>query len=629
MTFLIVLAALLTGNVTPPESLVIQGAPPVPTELAATLGRYQNARAADLQAWSPTGREILIVTRFGDTAQIHRLRAPGSDRRQLTFSEDSVGGGISWEPGSGESILFLRDTGGDGNQQIYRVDPRTETTTLVTDGSSRNGAGVWAHGGRRIVYTSTRRNGSDTDLYIVEPARPSTDRLLVKLEGSAWSPLAWSPDDKRILVQQRKSISDSTLWLFDATKGARTLAFSGGVRGAFVDDNTIISTTTASSEFRELVRVDLRTGAATRLTQKIPWDVLEFDLSSDGRWAAVVTNEAGVYTLHVVNTLTGAERRLPRLPAGYVTSVHWRPGSQELGFGIASARSMADVYSIDFSSNAVSRWTYSETGGIDMSSFSEPELIHWPSFDQREISGFLYRPPARFTGKRPVLISIHGGPEDQWTPYPLANWNYVLDPMGVALLFPNIRGSSGFGKTFVDLDNGLNREDALRDLGALLDWIATRPDLDADRVAVTGFSYGGYMTLSVAAAYADRIRCAIDTVGPVNLVTFLETTAPYRRDLRRVEYGDERDPATRSFLERIAPLNQSEKIRKPLLVFQGANDPAVPRAETEKIVDAVRRNGAPLWYVLANDEGHGFRKRRNADYQFDLTVMFLQEYLLR
>lgn len=625
MTFLIVLAALLT----PPESLVIQGAPGVPNELAATLGRYQNARAADLQAWSPNGREILIITRFGDTAQIHRLRAPGSDRRQITFSNDNVGGGISWEPVSGESILFLQDTGGDGNQQIYRVDPRTETTTLVTDGRSRNGTAVWAHGGRRIAYTSTRRNGTDTDLYIVEPARPSTDRLLAQVEGSGWSALAWSPDDKRILVQERKSISDSTLWLIDVATGARTLAFSGGARGAFSDDHSIITTSTASSEFRELVRVDLRTKAVTRLTQHIPWDVLEFDLSSDGRWAAVVTNEAGFYMLHVLNTVTGKERLLPRLPAGYFTSVHWRPGSQELGFGIDSARSMTDVYSIDFASNAVTRWTYSETGGVDMSAFIEPELIRWPSFDHREISGFLYRPPARFTGKRPVLITIHGGPEDQWTPYPLANWNYVLDPMGVALIFPNIRGSSGFGKTFVDLDNGLHREDALRDLGSLLDWIATRPDLDADRVGVTGFSYGGYMSLSVAAAYADRIRCAIDTVGPTNLVTFLETTSPYRRDLRRVEYGDERDPATRSFLERIAPLNQSEKIKKPLLVFQGANDPAVPRAETERIVEAVRRNGTPLWYVLAKDEGHGFRKRRNADYQFYLTMMFLQEYLLR
>ena len=259
-----------------------------------------------------------------------------------------------------------------------------------------------------------------------------------------------------------------------------------------------------------------------------------------------------------------------------------------------------------------------------MSSFAEAEPIHWRSFDGRDITGFLYRPPSRFAGKRPVLISIHGGPGDEFTPYPLGSWNYLLDHLGIALVFPNIRGSSGFGKTFLQLDDGFHREDALRDLGALLDWIAARPDLDAGRVAVHGASYGGYMTLSMAAAYADRIRGAIDIVGPSNLVTFLETTAEYRRDLRRVEYGDERDPAMRAFLTRIAPLTQSEKITKPLLVFQGANDPAVPVAETERIVAAVRKNQTPVWYVLAKDEGHGFRKRRNSEDQFYLIVLFLQ-----
>jgi dipeptidyl aminopeptidase/acylaminoacyl peptidase len=608
----------------------------VPAELAAMAGRYQQSRAADLQAWSPNRRELVIITAFGDVPQIHLLRAPGSDRRQLTFSDDRVTGGVSWEPRSGESILFLKDSGGDGNNQIYRLDARTETTTLVTDGHSRNGAGVWAHRGRRIVYTSTPRNGTDTDFYVVEPANPSTNRLLAKVEGGGWYPMAWSPDDKRILVQQLKSVTESTLWLFDGTTGKRTPAFPRGTAaaarsytgGAFSGAHAIVTTSAAFSEFRELVRVDLHSGAVTRLTKKIPWDVLEFDLSSDGQWAALVTNEAGIYTLHVVNTLTGRERRLPRVPAGYVTSVHWRPGSLELGFGSESAHSPTDVYSIDFSSNKVSRWTYSETGGVDTSSFSEPELIHWPSFDRRSISGFLYRPPARFKGKRPVLIDIHGGPEDQFTPYYMGNQNYLLDPMGITLIFPNVRGSSGFGQSFMDLDNGLHREDALHDLGALLDWIAKQPGLDADRVVVSGTSYGGYMTLSVAAAYADRIRGAIDVVGPSNLVTFLETTAPYRRDLRRVEYGDERDPATRAFLERIAPLNQSEKISKPLLAFQGANDPAVPHAETDRIVEAVRRNGTTVWYVVATDEGHGFRKRRNRDYQFYLTVMFLQKYLL-
>lgn len=623
------------ADVTPPESLVIQGAPPVPGALAEAVGRYQKGRAADLQAWSPKQREMLIVTRFGDTVQIHRLRAPGSDRRQLTFFDDNVNSGISWEPGSGESILFLKDSGGNGNTQIHRLDAATGATTLVTDGRSRNGAGVWAHAGKRIAYTSTRRNGRDTDLYLVEPARPSTDRLLTRLDG-LWSTLAWSPDDKQVLIEQRVSVSDSLLWIVDVATGAKTPAFPRGIAspirtfsgGSFSGEKTILTTTAEFSEFRELVRVDRVSGAVTRLTGRIPWDVLEFDLSSDGQLVAVVTNEAGVYTLHLFEVSSGREIRVPGMPPGYVIGIHWRPGSRELGFGLDSAHAPTDVYSVDLATNRVSRWTFSETGGVDTSSFAEPELIHWPSFDGRSISGFLYRPPSRFSGKRPVLIDIHGGPEAQFTPYYLGDLNYLLDPLGIALVFPNIRGSSGFGKSFLELDNGLRREDALRDLGALLDWIAARPDLDAGRVAVRGFSYGGYMTLSVAAAYPGRIRAAIDTVGPTNLVTFLETTAEYRRDLRRSEYGDERDPAIRSFLEKTAPLNRSEKIRMPLLVFQGANDPAVPRAETERIVEAVRKNETPVWYVLATDEGHGFSKRRNRDYQFYLTVLFLQRYLL-
>ncbi|HEY6139164.1 MAG TPA: prolyl oligopeptidase family serine peptidase [Thermoanaerobaculia bacterium] len=625
LLLLLTATALHAADLPAPESLVIQGAPPVPAELAAAVGRYTNARAADFDAWSPVRREILITTRFGNAAQLHRVAFPGGDRRQITFYDENVGRGIAWEP-TGRSILFTKDSAGDGNYQIYRLDARTEEATLVTDGHSRNSVGVWARAGKRIAYLSNRRSAKDNDLYVVEPAHPETNRRLAQLEGGFWSPLAWSPDDRRILLQQRTSETEGALWLADAASGAMTRVFPDGVGGAFSGAQRIVTTSAGHSEFRELVRVDLRTGGVKRLTAHIPWDVLEFDLAQDGRSCAVVTNEAGTYTLHVIDVVTGRERRLPkRMPRGYVTNVHWRPHSQELGFGLDSARAPTDVYSIDFSTNAVTRWTRSETGGVDTSSFAEAEPIRWRSFDGRTITGFLYRPPSRFTGKRPVLISIHGGPGDQFTPYFLASWNYFLDQLGIALVFPNIRGSSGFGKTFLDLDDGFHREDALRDMGTLLDWIAARPDLDAGRVAVTGVSYGGYMTLSVAAAYADRIRGAIDIVGPTNLVTFLETTAEYRRDLRRIEYGDERDPAMRAFLERIAPTTNAAKITKPLLVFQGANDPAVPVAETERIVAAVQKNQTPVWYVLAKDEGHGFRKRRNSDYQLYLTVLFLQQ----
>jgi dipeptidyl aminopeptidase/acylaminoacyl peptidase len=261
--------------------------------------------------------------------------------------------------------------------------------------------------------------------------------------------------------------------------------------------------------------------------------------------------------------------------------------------------------------------------------FSEPELIKWKTFDGKMISGFLYRAAEAFKGKRPVIVNIHGGPEGQFVPGFLGRNNYYLDEMGIAMIFPNIRGSSGYGKTFLKLDNGFLREDSYKDLDALLDWIKTQPDLDGDRIMVTGGSYGGHATLAVASHYADKIRCAVDVVGMSNLVTFLQHTEEYRRDLRRVEYGDERDPKMREFLESIAPIRNAAKITKPLFVIQGKNDPRVPASEAEQMVATLKNQKTPVWYLLAKDEGHGFAKKKNADFQFFATVMFIQEYLLK
>jgi dipeptidyl aminopeptidase/acylaminoacyl peptidase len=253
-------------------------------------------------------------------------------------------------------------------------------------------------------------------------------------------------------------------------------------------------------------------------------------------------------------------------------------------------------------------------------------LVRWPTFDGRQISGFLYQPPAKFTGKRPVIISIHGGPE--YRPGFLGRSNYFINELGVAMIMPNVRGSSGYGKSFLKLDNGMLREDSVKDIGALLDWIKTQPGLDADRVMVTGGSYGGYMTLAVATLYNDRIKASLDVVGISNFVSFLEKTESYRRDLRRVEYGDERDPKMREFLQSISPLNRATKITKPLFVVQGKNDPRVPLNEAEQIVATVKKNGSPVWYLMATDEGHGFAKKKNIDYQFYATIVFVQQHLL-
>ncbi len=374
--------------------------------------------------------------------------------------------------------------------------------------------------------------------------------------------------------------------------------------------------------------MDVKTKSLRYLTN-FKWDIDNAQLSWDRRYIALTVNENGLSTLHVIDTQSGKEVGMPKLPTGTINELCWHENNRDLAFSLNSSQSPSDVYSVDIQSRKVERWTRSETGGINPQSFVEPKLITWKSFDGREISGWLYtpktKPPA---GKYPVEIVIHGGPESQSRPSFLGRGNYLVNEMGVALIYPNVRGSTGYGKSFSELDNGFKREDTYKDIGALLDWIATQPELDANRVMVTGGSYGGHMTLAVATRYSDRIACSVDIVGISNLVTFLEHTEAYRRDLRRVEYGDERDPKMRAYLESIAPMNHVKEITKPMMVVAGVNDPRVPKSEADQMVKALEANGTPVWYLAAKDEGHGFGKKKNADFQFYTTVLFMQKYLL-
>jgi len=354
----------------------------------------------------------------------------------------------------------------------------------------------------------------------------------------------------------------------------------------------------------------------------------EFALSWDARTIAFLTNEDGLSTLHLMDIATGSELSVPKLPVGLVSGLIWHRKNRELAFIISSAASPGDCYSLEADSGKLERWTTSESA-VNTDGFREPELVRWKSFDGKMISGFLYAPPSKFTGKRPVIVDIHGGPEGQSRPDFLGRYNYFLNELGIAIILPNVRGSTGYGKTFVKLDNGFLREDSYKDIQALFDWIATQPGLDAARIGVTGGSYGGHMTLAVSTFYSDRIRCSIDIVGMSNLVTFLEHTEGYRRDLRRVEYGDERAPKMREFLERTAPLNNVQKIAHPLFIVAGKNDPRVPASEGEQMVDALKKRGVPVWWLMANDEGHGFAKKKNADFLFYATARFVQEYLLQ
>jgi dipeptidyl aminopeptidase/acylaminoacyl peptidase len=624
------------ATITPPESIVAEGVPKIAAAVAETAGRYGAYRSAGLADWNPTKREMLIATRFGDTPQLHLVSMPGGARRQLTFFTDAVTNG-RFHPNGGDYLVFMKDIGGGEWYQLYRYDLQTGEVMLLTDGKARNLLGPWSTKGDEIAYMSTRRTGKDTDLWVMNPADPKSDHLLAKLEGGGWEALDWSPDDKRILLKEDISINESYLWLVDMSTGEKT-AFTPrdakekvfyGAAEFSKDGKGIYVTTDKESEFQRLAYLDLATKQVRYLTTKIPWDVGGFSLSHDGRRIAFVTNEAGASVLHLRGAGSESDAALPKLPAGVIGALRWQHDGSELGFSIVNARGPGDVYSIDVPNRKLTRWTNSETA-VKTDAFPEAELLKWKSFDGREISGFLYRPPAaKFPGKRPVLVLIHGGPEGQSQPVFLGRGNYYLNELGIALIYPNVRGSTGYGKTFSLLDNGFKREDTYKDINALFDWILAQSDLDASRICVTGGSYGGHMTLAISTFYSDRIKCSVDIVGMSNLVTFLEHTEAYRRDLRRVEYGDERDAKMREFLEKIAPMNHVDQIKKPMLVVAGKNDPRVPVSESVQIVAALKKEGTPVWYLMATDEGHGYRKKVNQDFQFYATVEFLKQYLLK
>jgi dipeptidyl aminopeptidase/acylaminoacyl peptidase len=622
--------------ITPGDNLVIEKVPQIPAAVDEQTHRYGEFRTAGLFDWHPSRHEMLIGTRFGDVAQVHWVKMAGGARRQLTFYPDRVGD-AQFEP-HGRYFVFSKDTGGGEWYQFYRQDVESGEVTLLTDGKSRNTGMVFAHDDGRIAYSSTRRNNKDTDLWTMDTAEPKGDHLLVQLEGGGWSAADWSHDGKQILLMEELSIQQSNVWLVDSATGSKKQLtptqtpenevsyaqprFSRDGRGLYM-------TTDLDSEFHRLAYFDLATMKPKFLTTAIPWDVEEFDLSEDGKTIAFVTNENGIGKLYLMETASGKYHPVSGLPAGVLSGVKIHRDGRIVAVDLASAKSPNDVYSVDVATDKVERWTESETGGLNAATFVDPQLVSWKSFDGKTITGFLYQPDGKkFPGKRPVIINIHGGPEGQSRPGYQGRNNYFLDEMGVAILYPNVRGSMGYGKTFSKLDNGFHRDDTYKDIGALLDWIGTQSALDAGHIMILGGSYGGHMTWAISAFYNDKIRCALPIVGMSNLVTFLEHTEAYRRDLRRVEYGDERDPQMRAYLEKIAPMNHLDAMHKPIFAVVGKNDPRVPWSESRQILDKLNAQGTPTWFLMANDEGHGYAKKKNQDYLFDAEVMFVKTYLL-
>lgn len=620
------------ANVVPrPAALIADGMPDIPAEIAAATRPYMENRGANFLGWNPVDKSMLIATRFGNTSQVHRVAMPMGARKQVTFEEEPVGT-AAWSPKTGDLMLVQKDIGGNEFYQIYAMkDGRLE---LLTDGKSRNGLNAWSRDGSLVGFTSTRRNGRDSDLYLIDPRDPKSSRMVAQVEGGGWAMLDFAPDKSWALVGKYSSVQKSDFFRLDLATGKLTpigdhakMVSHGG--GQFAPDGTIWITSDEGAEFERLGTLDPATGAFTPRGPAEKWEVSGFDIADDGSFIAYTVNEAGTSKLRLLDPKTGAVRTVDGLPAGIIGGVDIAPWG-EVGITFTSARSAADAFSVDPRTLKVTRWTESETGGLDVTKNVEPELVKVKSFDGLEVSGFLYRPdPAKFPGKRPMIMNVHGGPEGQSRPGFMGRNNYLMNELGIAVFFPNVRGSTGYGKTFVSLDNGpFKREDSVRDMGAFLDHLAKDKTLDAARFGLTGGSYGGYMCYAAATHYADKLRANLCVVAISNFVTFLENTQDYRRDLRRVEYGDERVPEQRAKLTEISPLTRVGDIRKPLFVVTGANDPRVPASEADQIVAAVRKNGGTAWHLVGTNEGHGFAKKENADYNFWASLVFWQKYLL-
>jgi dipeptidyl aminopeptidase/acylaminoacyl peptidase len=617
--------------------MLTSGVPEVPPALRKRVGQYLEARTAAFLDASDDGRQVLISTRFGDTNQLHVVASPMGARTQLTFGSEPITQ-ARFQPGNPGVLYYLQDVGGGEFFQVFRFERSSGRSQLLTDGKSRHEALLLSEDGKQLAYAGTGRNGKDTDVYVAPTsAAPAAARRVTELEGT-WYPVEFSQDGTKLLVTRYRAADDGELHVVDLRTGARTQLTpregKGSVNGAAfsADGKTVYLLTDRYSDFTELYRIPLAeaapdAAAAPRsLTRSVRWNVEDLVRSPDGRKLALHVNEDGYSRLYLLDTKTEALSRVA-IPEGVMGRLDFPRGRSDLlTYALTSPREPSDVYQVDLRTGRGTRWTQSEVGGLDPRTFSQPELVRYPSSDGVKVPALLYKPQGA-KGALPTVVVFHGGPEGQSQPAFSSFIQLLATELKVAVLVPNVRGSEGYGKAYRAMDDGVKREQSLQDIGATLDFIRARPELDEARVGVYGGSYGGYMVLASAAFYPERIRAAVDVVGVSSLASFLENTQAYRRELRRAEYGDERVPEVRRVQERISPLNAVERMQAALYVQQGANDPRVPRSEAEQIVQAVRAKGRDVWYALAMDEGHGFQKKPNRDLATITTLMFLEKHL--
>ena len=619
--------------------LVYDSVPEADVALTDKLDAYLSAREATPFGWSPKG-QLLIATRFGDVDELHVVEKPAGDRRQITFRHEPVAAGVFSPDPARNALVFLESTGGGGATQLYYQQMAEPTAggaapnvKLLTDGRSVNGGVVWSNGGRELAFSTTARDGASTDIDIVEPATGSLPHLAVTGDGAAWVALDWTPDDRKLLVLKSVSAGEGYLYVVDLSSGQKHEVDPAPIKVAIAgarfsrDGQGVYFISDRDGDYAKLRYVNLFTNEHLILSGPIAADVEELAVSRDGRYLGFVTNEGGSSKLNLLDLKTHQDLIPPKLAApGLIDHLSFDPDGKRLAFAYMTGAQPRDVYVLDIASNRVEPWTHSETGPVDTAKFVVPRLAQFPTFDRpdghtRLEPVYLYEPVS--SGPHPTLIVFHGGPDAQFRPGFEPFIQYLVGELGFEVAVPNLRGSSGYGKAYVALDNGMQRDDVVKDVGALIVWLGSQNTVDAKHISVAGTGYGGYLALAALVNYNDRLIAGIDLDGISDFISFLSGAPPYSQNALRAEYGDERDPDMRTYLRRVSPLTNADHITRPLLVVHGRNDGQVPLGQADQIVNRLRGRGGQVWYLQAKEEGYTAGRKSNRDAYYKTIAQFL------
>ena len=588
------------------------------------------------QAWGPRvrpdGQALLFLTTLTGSPQLWEMPIDGGWPEQRTVLADRVLHG-SYAPRDGR-IVFAADHGGDERWQLFLLD--TDGTTVrpiaVAPGVIHT-FGAWHPNGRLLAYATNARHPAYFDVVLLD-VESGERRVLLQADGT-YTPVAFTPDGQTLIVHQTVTPRHHVLYRYDLVAGTSEPLTPPTEEARFEDvqltpdGTTVVARSDRGREFLGVLELSLNDGQMTWRLTRDDADIEAASLSPDGRLLAYAINENGYSRLRVLDHVSGVHRPDPLLPQGLYdpggrdpVRPAWTPDGRAIMVGWGSATAPADIWRVDIATGIARPLTRSSRGGLPADAFTPAQLIHYPTFDGRQIPAFFYRPAQQ---PFPVVVHVHGGPEAQARPSfdPLIQW---LVSQGIGVLAPNVRGSAGYGKTYLSLDDVEKRPDAVRDLLAARDWLAAQPDVRNDRIAVMGASYGGFMTLAALTEAPEAWACGVEIVGIVNFITFLERTGPWRRRLREAEYGSlERD---RALLEAISPITRVDRITAPLMVIHGRNDPRVPFSEAEQLVAALRDRGRDVIFLPFDDEGHGIVKLANRLQAYREIGAFFARHLL-